>query len=266
MAVVTLGKSKNRRMAGSASKGCGVTGAPARRAQRALGTRLPMTVPEAANQRWSVDFVSDTLSDGRRFRILCVVDDFSRECLGLVADTSLSGTRVVRELDAIVAQRGRPASIVSDNGTELTNMAVLRWFEERDVGWHYSAPGKPAQNAFVESFNRKLRDECLNETIFTSLRRARVVLANWRIDHNHVRPHAALGGRAPAEISLPPCSPASRPLRADFADGPIEGMGPALTQAPLGGLERDGRGGETALDQTEKHRHDGRAGTSGFYF
>jgi hypothetical protein len=129
-------------------------------------------------------------------------------------------------------------------------MAVLRWSEERGVGWHYSAPGKPTQNAFVESFNGKLRDERLNETIFTSLRHARVVLANSRTDYNHVRPHVALGGRAPAEISLPPCSPASRPLRVGFADG----LRPALTQAPPGGLERDGRGGETALDQTEKHR------------
>ena len=176
-----------------------------------------MMLPEASNQRWSLDFVSDTLSDGRRFRILCVVDDFSRECLGLVADTSLSGARVARELDAIVAARGRPASVVSDNGTELTSMAVLRWSEERGVGWHYIAPGKPTQNAFVESFNGKLRDECLNETIFTSLRHARVVLANWRTDYNHVRPHSALGGRAPAELSLPPCSPrikaAARRLR-----------------------------------------------------
>ena len=194
--------------------------------------------------------------------VLCVVDDFSRECLGLVADTSLSGARVARELDAIVAQRGRPASIVSDNGTELTSMAVLRWSEERGVGWHYIAPGKPTQNAFVESFNGKLRDECLNETIFTSLRHARIVLANWRADYNHVRPHSALGGRAPAEISLPPCSPASRPLRVGFADG----LRPALTPAPLGSAKRDGRDGETALDQTEKHRHDGRVGTVGFYF
>jgi hypothetical protein len=114
----------------------------------------------------------------------------------------------------------------------------------------------------VESFNGKLRDECLNETIFTSLRHARVVLANWRADYNHVRPHSALGGRAPAEISLPPCSPASRSLRVGFADG----LRPTLTQAPLDGPERDGRGGETALDQTEKHRHDERVGTRGFHF
>jgi putative transposase len=174
--------------------------------KRALGTRRLLRVPTAANQRWSLDFVSDTLSDGRRFRILyvvddfCVVDDFSRECIGLTADTSLSGARVVRKLDAIVAIRGRPATIVSDNGSELTSVAVLRWSQERCVEWHYIAPGKPTQNAFVESFNGKLRDECLNETIFTSLGHARVVLAAWRIDYNQVRPHSSLGGRAPAIV------------------------------------------------------------------
>ena len=145
--------------------------------KRALGTRAPIALPEAPNQRWSLDFVSDTLTDGRRFRVLCVVDDFTRECLALVADTSLSGRRVVRELDAIAARRGYPASVVSDNGTELTSSAVLAWSQDRGVGWHYIAPGKPQQNAFVESFNGKLRDECLNETLFTSVRQAR---ACWR--------------------------------------------------------------------------------------
>jgi putative transposase len=101
--------------------------------KRALGTRAPMSLPQAPNQRWSLDFVSDTLSDSRRFRILTVVDDYSRECLCLVADTSLSGVRVVRELDAIIAERGRPAMCVSDNGTELTSMAVLRWCQESQI-------------------------------------------------------------------------------------------------------------------------------------
>ena len=129
--------------------------------KRALGTRRPLIVPNARNERWSIDFASDTLSDGRRFRILCVVDDFTRECLALVADTSLSGARVARELDAIVAARSRPATIVSDNGTEFTSVAILRWSQERGVGWHYIAPGKPQQNAFGESFIGRLRDECL---------------------------------------------------------------------------------------------------------
>jgi putative transposase len=169
--------------------------------KRALGTRAPLTVPQGPNQCWALDFVSDALTCGRRFRVLAVVDQFSRECVALVADTSLSGARVARELDAVIAIRGRPACIVSDNGTELTSMAILRWSQERGVAWHYIAPGKPQQNAFSESFNGRLRDECLNETLFTSLRHARMVLSTWRQDYNTVRPHSKLGGRAPAEVA-----------------------------------------------------------------
>ncbi len=181
--------------------------------KRALGARAPIALPEAPNQRWSLDFVSDTLTDGRRLRVLCVVEDFTRECLVLIADTSLPGQRVVRELDAIAARRGYPATMVSDNGTELTSSAVLAWSQDRGVGWHYIAPGKPQQNAFVESFNGKLRDECLNETLFTLVRQARAVLSAWQRDYNEVRPHAGLGGRTPASIMLPSCSPAPRCAR-----------------------------------------------------
>jgi len=169
--------------------------------KRALGTRAPMELPNGPGQRWSLDFVSDALTDGRRFRILCVVDDYSRECLALVADTSLSGNRVARELDIIIARKGKPRTIVSDNGTELTSMAILKWSKDRSVDWHYIAPGKPTQNAFVESFNGRLRDECLNETLFTSVRHARIELALWQYDYNHVRPHSAHGGKTPAEIA-----------------------------------------------------------------
>ena len=119
-----------------------------------------MALPQGPNQRWSLDFLSDAFADGRRFRILAIVDDFTRECLALVADTSLPGLRVARELDAVIARRGRPAMIVSDNGTELTSLAMLRWSQEHRIEWHYIAPGKPQQNAFVESFNGRLRDEC----------------------------------------------------------------------------------------------------------
>ena len=167
--------------------------------KRALGTRMPMAIPQGPNQRWSLDFVSDAFTDGRRFRILAVVDDFSRECLALIADTSLPGLRVVRELMAIIAHRGRPGMCVSDNGTELTCMAMLRWSQEMRVEWHYIAPGKPTQNAFIESFNGKLRDELLNETLFTSLAQARAVLAAWKDDYNNVRPHSALGNLSPIE-------------------------------------------------------------------
>ena len=129
--------------------------------KRALGTRAPMTIPQNRNLRWSLDFVADTLVSGRRFRILTLVDDFTRECLGLVVDTSLTGLRVARELDRIAERRSYPCMIVSDNGTELTSNAILAWQQERGVEWHYIAPGKPMQNGFVESFNGRLRDECL---------------------------------------------------------------------------------------------------------
>jgi putative transposase len=165
--------------------------------KRALGTRAPIALPSAANERWSLDFVHDQMVDGRRFRILAVVDDCTRECLALVADTSIPGLRVVRELDRIVVRRAKPATIVSDNGTELTSNAMLRWADERRVGWHYIAPGKPTQNAFIESFNGRLRDELLNETLFRSLPHARAVLEAWRQDYNAERPHSRLGWLTP---------------------------------------------------------------------
>jgi putative transposase len=165
--------------------------------KRALGTRATMALPQGPNQRWSLDFLSDAMTDGRRFRILAIVDDFTRECLALIADTSLSGVRTSRELDAVIAIRGCPAMIVSDNGTELTSMAILRWSQDRQIEWHYIAPGKPQQNAFVESFNGRLRDELLNETLFSSLAHAREVLSFWKNDYNTVRPHSGLGNLTP---------------------------------------------------------------------
>src|SRR6201996_3280591 len=174
--------------------------------KRAVGTRVPMVIPQGPNQRWSLDFVSDALADGRRFRILAIVDDFTRECLALVADTSLPGLRVVRELDAVIGHRGRPAMIVSDNGTELTSMPMLQWAQEQRIEWHYIAPGKPQQNAFIESFNGRLRDELLNETLFTSLKHVREALAMWMEDYNPVRPHSALRNLPPltfANLSAP---------------------------------------------------------------
>jgi putative transposase len=196
--------------------------------KRALGTRAPMTVPQGADQRWSLDFVADALADGRRFRVLCVVDDFTREALATVVDTSISGARVVRELERVMAGRRLPAMIVSDNGTELTSVAVLRWAEERCVEWHYIAPGKPQQNAFVESCNGRLRDECLNEHVFGSLSEARRLIEGWRQDYNRVRPHGSLGGRTPEEF-------ARYSARAkDRAEGAahLEGMGHPSARLP----------------------------------
>jgi putative transposase len=170
--------------------------------KRALGTRRPILLPSRANERWSLDFVSDAFTDGRRFRVLAIVDDYSRECLALVADTSLSGLRVTRELSQLIAQRGKPNTIVSDNGTELTSMAVLKWCQETNIEWHYIQPGKPMQNGLVESFNGSFRDECLNETLFTSLKDARIEIINWKEDYNQNRPHSSLGNLTPNEFAL----------------------------------------------------------------
>ncbi len=166
--------------------------------KRATGTREQMPVPDGPSKRWSLDFVADVFGAARRFRMLCVIDDFTRECLALVADTSISGARVVRELDRCIRLYGKPETIVSDNGSELTSRAVLDWQNQTGIAWHYIAPGKPQQNGFVESFNGKLRDECLNEEVFDSLAHARKMLGSWRHDYNHHRPHSSLGGLTPA--------------------------------------------------------------------
>ena len=168
--------------------------------KRALGTRAPMAIPQGPNQRWSLDFVADCLAWGRRFRVLCIIDDFSRECLATVVDTSISGHRVARELDQIAGLRGYPCRVVSDNGTELTSNAILTWQQDRKVEWHYIAPGKPMQNGLVESFNGRLRDECLNEHLFSSLQHARQLIAAWRDDYNHHRPHTSLDGLSPRQF------------------------------------------------------------------
>ncbi len=196
--------------------------------KRALGTRAPMALPQGPNQRWSLDFLSDAFCDGRRFRILSIVDDFTRECLALVADTSLPGLRVVRELEALITARGRPAMIVSDNGTELTSMAMLRWSQERQVEWHYIAPGKPQQNALVESFNGRLRDELLNETLFTSLAHAREVLSLWKDDYNTVRPHSGLGNLTPEAYA----KASARGTQRDGALRYTEGSAPRPVASP----------------------------------
>jgi putative transposase len=172
--------------------------------KRALGTRAPMAIPQSRNLRWSFDFVADTLVSGRRFRILTLVDDFTRECLGLVADTSLTGLRVVHELDRIAELRGYPCMLVSDNGTELTSNAILAWQQDHGIEWHYIAPGKPMQNSFVESSNGGLLDECLNEHLFTNLSEARRIIEDWRIDYNTNRPHSSLNGLTPTEFAARP--------------------------------------------------------------
>ena len=167
--------------------------------KRALGTRRAMRHPRSPTLEL-FDFVADQFTDGRQFPILEVYDDCTRECLALVADTSIGGRRVARELDAIMAWRGKPATIVSDNGTELTSNAILEWADQHKVGWHYIAPGKPhAENGFSESFNGKLRDELLNETLFEfPVGHPRQARKLWRRDFDEVRPASSLRLRAPA--------------------------------------------------------------------
>lgn len=202
--------------------------------KRALGTRAPMLVPSLPNERWSLDFVSDQFTDGRRFRVLTVVDDCTRECLTLVADTSLSGLRVARELDRLVTERGKPKMIVSDNGSEFTSNAILKWADDARIEWHYIAPGKPMQNGFIESFNGRLRDEHLNETLFTSLAAARISLSMWRCDYNGNRPHSGLGWQTPAEFANTFNPRRDTTLRNPTSSAPV----PVAQPAPKANLNR----------------------------
>jgi putative transposase len=187
-----------------------------RRKRIAAGARRPMILPTQVNERWSMDFTADTLADGRCFRSLNIVDDFSRECLALEVDTSLPGLRVVRVLERLAAERGLPDAIVIDNGPEFSGKVLDAWAYRRDVRLHFIRPGKPIENAFIESFNGKFRDECLNEHWFTGLQDARFTIACWRHDYNDVRPHSSLGGLTPAGFArqsagLRPATPASDP-------------------------------------------------------
>jgi putative transposase len=168
--------------------------------KRALGMRAVTAKPSRMNQRWSLDFVSDAIADGRRIRMMTVVDEYTRVCLGIVVDTSLSGARVSRELDRIIDEHGKPETILSDNGTEFTSHAILKWSLEKKVQWDYIQPGKPYQNGTIESFNGKLRDECLNENLFLSLKEAERIVEDWRRGYNDERPHSSLGGKTPFEM------------------------------------------------------------------
>ena len=166
--------------------------------RRAVGTRAPILVEAKMNARWSLDFVHDQMTNGRRFRILNIVDDVTRECLAAVVDTSISGARVARELTRLIDRRGKPGMIVSDNGTELTSNVILAWTADNAVSWHYIEPGTPTQNGYVESFNGRMRDEHLNESLFVSLDHARKLIAGWVADYNVARPHSSLGYNTPS--------------------------------------------------------------------
>ena len=163
--------------------------------------RLPMEVPSRPNQRWSMDFVSDQLANGRRFRTLNVVDDYSREMVGQLVSVSISGRQVARFLSQLIETRTKPCSIVCDNGTEFTSKAMFFWSKETNVKLSFIQPGKPTQNAFVESLNGKFRNECLNQHWFRTMDEARYEIEKWREHYNHIRPHSSLNYLSPVEFA-----------------------------------------------------------------
>jgi putative transposase len=213
--------------------------------KRALGTRAPLKAAAQPNEIWVLDFVSDVLGTGRRFRVFNVEEQFTRSGLAAEVDTSLPGSRVARILDRVVAEFGRPAMIVSDNGTELTSNAMLKWAEENDVEWHYIQPGKPQQNGFMESFNGKLRDECLNEHVFSTLAEARCIIEAWRIDYNTVRPHSSLGYLTPEEFAASWRAAGKKETAPDATSRPATGRAAAVCGAsasqPVAGTPAEGQ-------------------------
>lgn len=169
--------------------------------KRVAVPRTPLPAPAAPNERWSMDFVSDALGDGRKFRALTIVDDFTRESPAIEVDTSLPGERVVRVLEQLGVSRGLPKAIVCDNGPEFRGEALDQWADRHGVALQFIQPGKPIQNAFAESFNGRFRDECLNESWFVSLEDARQTIEAWRVDYNVARPHSGLADRTPEEFA-----------------------------------------------------------------
>lgn len=173
-----------------------------RKRKRIVGIdRLQKVIATAPNQSWSMDFVSDGFVDGRRLRCLNIVDDFTRECLAIEVDTSLPGRRVVSVLERLAEFRGLPQSVTVDNGPEFISKALDEWAYRQQLQLRFIAPGKPTQNAYVESFNGKFRDECLNEHWFLSMRHARDVIARWRQEYNEERPHSSLDDQTPNEFA-----------------------------------------------------------------
>ena len=172
-----------------------------RRKKHVAVARVPLPKPTRRTERWSMDFVSDALFDGRPFRCFTLVDDFTRECPAIEVAHSLPAWRVIHVLERIAVDRGLPKSIVCDNGPEFAGKVMDQWAHARGVALQFIRPGKPIENAFCESFNGKLRDECLNAAWFTSLRDAQRAIESWRCDYNDVRPHKNLGRRTPTEFT-----------------------------------------------------------------
>ncbi len=174
-----------------------------RRKRKRIGPfeRKALPKPTAANRSWSMDFVSDGLADGRRLRCLAIVDDCTRECVALEVDTSITGTRVKAVLERLADTRGLPRSITVDHGPEFEGQVLDAWAYQRNVHLSFIRPGKPNENAYIESFNGKFRDECLNEHWFITMAHARGAIEAWRIEYNTERPHSSLGDLTPEEYA-----------------------------------------------------------------
>jgi putative transposase len=208
-----------------------------KRRKRLVRACQPRIRPTAPNEEWSLDFVHDRLASGRTVRVLGVVDTFTRECLALEVDTSFASRRVTRVLDEVIAERGRPRRLVMDNGSELTSRHFLSWGVDGKLELAYIQPGKPVQNAYVESFNGKLRDECLNVSWFRNLWQARVRIAAWRSEYNSTRPHSSLGYQTP-EAFREACAPSPRSMQMPQILAPVKAKpsrtpAAALTAAPV---------------------------------
>ncbi len=165
--------------------------------KKAHGSRKERRIASCPNERWSLDFVHDQLSDGRRIKLMTIVDEYTRESLGVSVARSIQGKDVVRELERVIGERGKPQEIQSDNGSEFAGNVVQGWAHTSGIEWGFIEPGKPVQNCYIESFNGKIRDECLNENWFETLAEAETVIEIWRNDYNQCRPHSSLKGMAP---------------------------------------------------------------------
>ncbi len=208
-----------------------------RRKQRLVRGAEPTSTPRQPNERWSLDFVHDRLANGRALRLLTVHDDYTRECLWIEVDHSLSGPRVARALDYVAQLRGRPMSLLTDNGPEFAGLALERWAHDHQVSHRFITPGKPAQNGFIESFNGKLRDECLNENEFINLSHARAIIEAFRDDYNQNRPHSSLADLTPNEFAAQiartpmgvPVQPINPPLAVETITRQSTSTDPALS-------------------------------------
>jgi putative transposase len=229
-----------------------------KRRKRLVRACQPRTRPTAPNQEWSLDLVHDRLANGRAVRVLGVVDTFTRECLALEVDTSFASPRVTRVLDGIIAERGRPQRLRMDNGSELTSRHFLSWGVDWKLELAYIQPGKPIENAHVESFNGKLRDECLNVSWFRNLWQARARIDAWRTEYNSARPHSSLGYRTP-EAFREAWAPSPRNLEMPHILTPVKAKpyrapAAALTGAPVCGPDTES-GAKEQTNQPDREQN-----------